>query len=368
MYMKNILVVEDEENVRENILELLNAEGYLSYGAKDGEEGIILAKEKHPELIICDIMMPKLDGYSVLALLSKEPETARIPFIFLTARTERESMRKGMDLGADDYIMKPFTRKELLQAIQTRQEKQSMLERFAHKEISSLQTNVSLILPHELLTPLSIILEHSELMVGRVEQYNPHQIREIALDINQAAQQLHRLIQNYLLFNELGLTFFDSNKVNTLRSSRVGSSWITITEISSVKARQMNREQDMKINLVDTPLRISEDYLQKIVEELLENAFKFSAPGSPIEISGSILLQKMSYLLRIVDHGQGMSQEQIKNIMGYSESDRKFHELQDVGIGLLLVKRLVDLFGGELSLTSIPKKSTVVEVTLPLDR
>src|ERR1035437_6678604 len=127
--MKNILVVEDEENVLENILELLNAEGYSSYGAQDGEEGINLAWEKHPDLIICDILMPKLDGYGVLALLSNEPATARIPFIFLTARTERENIRKGMDLGADDYIMKPFTRKELLQAIQTRLEKQSMLER-----------------------------------------------------------------------------------------------------------------------------------------------------------------------------------------------------------------------------------------------
>ena len=129
--MKNILVVEDEENVRENILELLSAEGYSSYGAKDGEEGICLAKEKHPDLIICDILMPKLDGYKVLSVLTKETATARIPFIFLTAKTERDNMRKGMDLGADDYITKPFTRKELLQAIQIRLEKQVKLERIS---------------------------------------------------------------------------------------------------------------------------------------------------------------------------------------------------------------------------------------------
>jgi len=80
--MKNILVVEDEENVRENILELLSAEGYSTYGAKDGEEGVNLAREKRPDLIICDILMPKLDGYRVLSVLTKEPATARIPFIF----------------------------------------------------------------------------------------------------------------------------------------------------------------------------------------------------------------------------------------------------------------------------------------------
>jgi CheY-like chemotaxis protein len=366
--MKNILVVEDEENVRENILELLSAEGYSPYGAKDGEEGINLAWEKHPDLIICDILMPKLDGYGVLALLSKEPVTARIPFIFLTARTERENMRRGMELGADDYISKPFTRKELLQAIETRLEKQSMLEKLAQQKMSALQSNVSLLLPHQLLTPLSIILGYTELLIDREQPVNPQQIREMALDINQSAQRLLRLIQNYMLFNELGLATSDIKKMNALRSSRAGSSWITISEISSVIARQMNREQDLKINLVDAPLRISEDYLQKIIEEILENALKFSSSGSPVEISGSIFLQKSCYLLRVVDYGQGMSQDQIKHIMDYSELDRKLFELQNLGIGLLLVKRLVEVHGGELSLTSIPGKSTVVELTLPLDR
>jgi two-component system sensor histidine kinase/response regulator len=364
--LKNILVVEDDENVRENILELLNAEGFSSYGAKDGEEGINLAREKHPDLIICDIMMPKLDGYRVLTVLTKESATARIPFIFLTARTERENMRKGMDLGADDYIMKPFTRKELLQAIQTRLDKQLMLERLAQEKMSALQTNVSLILPHELLAPLSIILGYSELMV-REQPVNPQQIRDIALDINQAAQRLLRLIQNYLLFNELGAAYADINKINALRSSRVNSSWITISEISSVMARHASREKDLKVNLVDAQLRISEAYLQNILEELLENAFKFSPAGSPIEISGSLLPQKPSYLLRVVDYGQGISKEQIENIMGHSDSDRSYNELQNIGIGLLLVKRLVEIHGGELSLISIPEKSTVVEVTLPVD-
>jgi two-component system, sensor histidine kinase and response regulator len=364
--MKNILVVEDEENVRENILELLSAEGYSSYGAKDGEEGISLAKEKHPDLIICDILMPKLDGYKVLSVLSKETATARIPFIFLTAKTERDSMRKGMDLGADDYITKPFTRKELLQAVQIRLEKQVKLEKLAQEKISTLQKNVSIILPHELLTPLSIILSYSELMLDQGQQVDQQKMREIAGEINLSAQRLLRLIQNYLLFNELGLAFSDINKINKIRSSRVASSWITISEISSVIARQMNREQDLKVKLVDAPLRISEAYLQNIIEEILENAFKFSPLGSPIEISGVLMLQKSSYLIRVVDHGQGMTKEQIKDILDYSETGRSLNELQNIGIGLLLVKRLVDVHGGELNLSSTSEKSTVVEVILPL--
>ncbi|MDR3576288.1 MAG: response regulator [Anaerolineaceae bacterium] len=364
--MKNILVIEDEENVRENILELLNAEGYYAYGANDGEEGINLIRDQHPDLIICDILMPKLDGYKVLAIISKEPATARIPFIFLTAKTERDNLRKGMDLGADDYITKPFTRKELLQAIRTRFEKQLVLEKLAQEKLSSLQMNVSLILPHELLAPLSVILGYSEIMVDREQVINPQQMRQIAHDINQSAERLLRLIQNYLLFNELGLTFSDTNKKNAIRSSKVVSSWVTISEISNVIARNENREQDLKLDLVDAPLRISEAYLQNILQEILENAFKYSLPGSPIEISGSLLSQKPSYLLRIVDYGQGLGKEQIKNILRNSDTGLSMDELQDLGIGLILVKRLVEIHDGEFGLTSVPEKSTVVEVTLPL--
>ena len=364
--MRNILVIEGEENVRENILELLSAEGYSPYGAKNGEEGINLAREVHPDLIICDILVPKLDGYKVRSILIKEPSTARIPFIFLTAKTERDNMRKGMDLGADDYITKPFTRRELLQSIQVRIEKQGMLERLAREKMASLQVNASLGLPHELLTPLSIILGYSELMVEPGYQMNQEQILRIAIDINQAAQRMLRLIQNHLLFNELGLAISDPDKISTIRSSRVVSSWITISEISSVIARRMNRERDLKINLVDASLKISEAYLQNIIEEILENAFKFSLPGSPIELSGILISQKSSYLLRVVDYGQEMSQEQIQYILGYSDSGRSFTELQNLGIGLLLVKRLVDIHGGELSMTSAPEKSTVVEIILPL--
>ena len=203
-------------------------------------------------------------------------------------------------------------------------------------------------------------------MLDQEQQVDQRKIREIAGEINLSAQRLLRLIQNYLLFNELGLAFSDINKINKIRSSRVASSWITISEISSVIARQMNREQDLKVKLVDAPLRISEAYLQNIIEEILENAFKFSPPGSPIEISGILMLQKSSYLLRVVDHGQGMSKEQIKDILDYSETGRSLNELQNIGIGLLLVKRLVDIHGGELNLTSTPEKSTVVEVILPL--
>jgi CheY-like chemotaxis protein len=115
-----IVVIEDQEEVRENLLETLELADYNVMGAPDGHEGVKQVRQHLPQLILCDVMMPKLDGYGVLELLKKEPSTASIPFIFLTARAEREDLRRGMNLGAADYITKPFFQDELLRVVELR--------------------------------------------------------------------------------------------------------------------------------------------------------------------------------------------------------------------------------------------------------
>ncbi|MEM6628727.1 MAG: response regulator [Bacteroidota bacterium] len=118
--MKKILLVEDNLEVRENTAEILELSGYEVLTAENGKVGVQLAQANDPDLIICDIMMPELDGYGVLRILNKDPNTAQIPFIFLTAKAEMSDMRKGMNLGADDYLTKPFDEVELLDAIELR--------------------------------------------------------------------------------------------------------------------------------------------------------------------------------------------------------------------------------------------------------
>src|SRR5574343_1429966 len=118
--MKKVLLVEDNTEVRENTAEILELAGYEVLTAENGKVGVEKAVKESPDLIICDIMMPVLDGYGTLHMLSKNDKTAHIPFIFLTAKAERSDMRKGMEMGADDYITKPFDDIELLNAIESR--------------------------------------------------------------------------------------------------------------------------------------------------------------------------------------------------------------------------------------------------------
>jgi CRP-like cAMP-binding protein/CheY-like chemotaxis protein len=127
--MKTILLIEDNIDIRENTAEILELANYKVLTAENGKQGVELAKKNHPDLIICDIMMPELDGYGVLHVLSKNEETAAIPFIFLTAKTEKTDIRKGMNLGADDYLTKPFDDLELLDAVEIRLKKNELIRK-----------------------------------------------------------------------------------------------------------------------------------------------------------------------------------------------------------------------------------------------
>src|SRR6476661_5122684 len=125
---KRILVIDDNTDIRENTAEILELAGYKTFTAENGKRGVEVAMKEKPSVIVCDIMMPELDGYGVLHLLRKNADTQNIPFIFLTAKTERSDFRKGMEMGADDYITKPFEDIELLNAVEIRLKKSEILD------------------------------------------------------------------------------------------------------------------------------------------------------------------------------------------------------------------------------------------------
>jgi len=140
---KTVLIIEDNNDIRENIFEILQLADYTVYEAQNGKAGVELAIQHKPDIILCDIMMPELDGYGVLYMLNKNPETANIPFIFLTARAERLDHRKGMEMGADDYLTKPFDDMELLNAIESRLKKKDAQREFYSKSLDRLGSLIS---------------------------------------------------------------------------------------------------------------------------------------------------------------------------------------------------------------------------------
>ena len=173
--MPKILVIEDDQAVRENILELLESENFDVLGAENGILGVQLAHEVIPDLILCDVMMPELDGHGVIQRLRSNPTTAIIPFIFLTARADKLDFRQGMDLGADDYLTKPCTANELLRAVTTRLQKQAVLTNLTQTYVTALQEaeeRLNHLLHHDSLTGLPNQLSLRERLTQILTQTN----------------------------------------------------------------------------------------------------------------------------------------------------------------------------------------------------
>ncbi|MCT7980079.1 hybrid sensor histidine kinase/response regulator [Laspinema olomoucense] len=364
--MKKILVIEDETGVRENLLDLLEAEDFDAIAAENGREGIELAKEKLPDLILCDVMMPEIDGYGVLTELRQDPATAIIPFIFLTAKAAKGDTRQGMELGADDYLTKPFSREEILAAISTRLQKQSITQKNTEQKLQALTNSIALALPHELRTPMNGILGYSELLLQDIESYDKAEIQEMLEGIQISAKRLYRLVQNYLLYAELEIAIHQPQRLDYLRDQAMSGALSMISQSAGEKAKQTGREADLQMDIENAFLKISETHLYKIVEELVDNACKYSEPGTPIAVKGEVS-GTASYTLSVTDLGRGMTREQIANHGAYIQFDRQLYEQQGTGLGMAIAKRLAELYGGKLTIESIPNQETTVSVVLPIE-
>lgn len=364
--MSKILIIEDEDDIRDIIIQLLTAHNYQVIDAKDGETGIKLAIAHHPDLIICDIMMPGVDGYEVLRQLHNHPSTQMIPFIFLTAKATKEDIRQGMELGADDYLSKPFTRSELLGAVKIRLEKKVLLQQQSEKKLDDLRKNLTRSLPHELLTPLNGILGFAKLLGDHATEITPDEIKEMSEMIETSAWRLHRTIQNFLLHAQLEIIRQDPQRLQSFLMGETGSTQFILQVLAQKKAQEFNRTEDLHLDMEDTPLPVAENWLSKIAKELIDNAFKFSQPGSIVEVK--TLINAPEFILTVCDRGRGMTAQQIANLGAYVQFERKLYEQQGSGLGLVIAQELTELYGGRISIKSSPEQGTTVSAIFPLTK
>ncbi len=361
--MAKILVIEDEPAIRENVIETLELEGFQVIGAENGRAGVSAARSHLPNLIICDIMMPELNGYGVLHELRSDAATANIPFMFLTARADRADMRKGMELGADDYLIKPFTTAELLAAVDARIARQAMMAREYEQKLENLRDNIILALPHELRTPLTGIIGYSEMLMMDFDTIGRDQAINMIEAIHKSGMRLYRLIENYLLYAHLEIVAQDQERILTLRDAAPISTAAIIADIAKQTASEFHRSRDLRLELDNSSARIAQDSLAKVTLELVNNAFKFSTAGTSVYVQ--TLSAGGSFLLVVADQGRGIPADQINNIGAYMQFERAVYEQQGLGLGLALVKRVVEMYGGQLFIESAVGSGTTVTVALP---
>lgn len=354
--MQKILVIEDESDLREILVEILDLEGFEAIAAENGKVGVRVAQAVLPDLIICDVMMPELDGYGVLSQLRQIPTTAMIPFIFLTAKGTAEDFRMGMRLGADDYLTKPFRHSELIDAITTRLMRQTTIQQFQQKVIQQLQQKIE-----ELQQENSI----KEDFLSTAS----HELRSPMTNIKMAIQMLQNLPNNTQQQRYIDLLQVECSReidllndlldLQQLEASSIPPSfqeihlYDCITDIiKPFEARIAERQQFFKADInPETPsIFFDVSDLRRILNELLNNACKYTAPNYRIYLSvqGSNPVQ-----ITVSNEAEIPSQELphlFERFYRVRSLDR-WHQ-GGTGLGLALVKRIIERAGGTIRVTS----------------
>ncbi|HKI78377.1 MAG TPA: response regulator [Ignavibacteriaceae bacterium] len=356
--MKKILVIEDEHLIRESIVEFLESEGFTCNQASNGREGIIAAKKTHPDIIICDIKMPEMNGHQVLMSLRDDPSIASIPFVFLSAMVDKKDFRTGMSLGADDYLTKPFTNEDLLEAINTRLAKNKEVK----DKLSKLTYNIAQSLPHELRTPLISILGYAQLLMDKHKEIYDDQVFEFAQTIHESGLRLHRLIQNFIIYTRLEM--HASKGPNAKIDARVKQVSKEFSE-SVLKriSKKYQRQEDLETDVSNAEIKMSLDDSKTLIEEIVDNAFKFSPAGSKVSVK--IQNENGRFNLIVADKGRGMKPDQIDNIGAYIQFERDRFEQQGSGLGLIISKKLTEMHGGNFTINSEYEKETIVIASIP---
>ncbi len=357
-----ILVIDDDRAIRQWIIDILRLEGYETLAAPDGVAGVDLAKKELPDLIISDVLMPGLDGYGVVTTLKGDPPTSGIPVILLTGSDDRHGVRQGMGLGADDYIAKPCDASDLLASVRARLEKKRSLG----GALDELKTHLSLMVPHEFRTPLMAILGYSEIMLEDLNRhtFSEDNFRHYAQAIRRAGERLFRLVENYVLYASLAVRQAGGGKGEggELKCDPVQ----IVGQVAKRLSTAYGREDDVNVHLEDAVVGMPVEYFTKIVEELLDNALKFSVKATPVTLSGVVV--DGSYVLECADKGRGMSEEQVRRIQPFMQFDRAKHEQQGMGLGLALVRTIVDMACGLFSVQSALGEGTMIRIALPISK
>lgn len=369
--MPKILVVEDEDQIRAEVIDWLQFEGYEVAGAANGRLGLAAAQRDAPDLIISDIAMPEMDGYALLLEVRADPLLQPIPFIFLTAATERASFRLGMESGADDYLTKPFTHAEVLNAVRSRLAKQAALEAHARAQVDKLAAALSeerekrllksrlvAMFSHDFRNPLNAIFSNASLLRNyeeRLDQATKHLKLE---RIMEAVQLLLQMVDDMLMVAELEKGYGDLRAEPLSPAAFIGAIVEEFRTLHSPSHRLLFESACTVFVALDARL------LRQIVTNLLSNAIKYSPAGGTVQVG--LWTEDAALVLRVQDGGIGIpTTEQVQLFEPFFRASNA-RRLSGTGLGLTIVKEAVELCGGTIEVESPAAQGAIFTVRLPL--
>ena len=361
--MTRILVIDDDDVYRRTVSNVLKQSGFDVLEASNGQAGVEIAQTHAPDLVMCDVMMEQLDGFGVIDRLRMDPTTSEIPFIFMSGLSDRDTVRKGMNLGADDFLVKPFSFPDLLAAVDARLTKRKEIVDDVERKLAQLRLSISLALPHELRTPLAGVLGFAEILADEENVLPQNEVVRIGKMIHRSGERLGRVIENFMTYAQIEIVGTDPQKVASLRTAHLSRTKTLIGPLSREKAEHYKRAADLLLDLREGPVAMSGEFLSKICSELVDNSFKFTEAGSKVEVKTHV--DDDGFVLTISDHGRGMSRKQIEELGAYVQFERRYYEQQGTGLGLTIAKRLIEIHGGKMEFDTRAGVGLTIRVHLP---
>ncbi|MFN8374057.1 MAG: response regulator [Anaerolineae bacterium] len=365
--MARILVIEDEYLLREQITSMLELAGFDVCGAPNGMQGTELAKTQSPDLIVCDINMPHMNGYEVLHQVRQNPATNLVPFLFLTARVDSESLRHGMELGADDYVTKPFRYGELVRAVQTRLTRYYAFLESTRSEVARTKSNLIHLVAHELRSPLISISMVKEIISRHGRGMGRDELNELLDTFTASTDHMSHLVEQMVYLTQL-----ESGAMEAKSLSDWGlplEAWqLVVGAITSARRFSYNHAQ-LEINLheEDRGTVVLGDIraLKHAIAEVIANALNFSPEGTNVAVAYRAAHDMLE--ITITDHGSGMTLEQQKlALRDFEQVNRDIQEQQGMGLGLYVARQIIAAHSGEFRLMSAPGRGTQVYIKLPI--
>lgn len=355
--MKTILLIDDDAQIRNVYSLVLRQSGYRVVEADSGITGLAMAQQHLPDLILSDINMPGGDGSTLLRDLRRDPKLRSKQIVLMTGRPDLVTPRKGMDDGADDFLVKPINRTALLSCVEARLNRASVNWRVEDETLAQLRTTIPSHLPHEFFTPLAGIIGLMEILRSDSSGLAEADVKDIHNDIYESAIRLNRTLRNYLLILDLKNASSDSTPTPLSAQDVEESIHTGIQEA----LRQNKREDDVTVEIEKCSIKVKSDDLSRIVEELVDNACKFSRKGTPITVK----LTSDGHL-HISDQGRGLTPDEINRIGAFQQFDRKKYEQQGLGLGLVLVQNLASQSKATFSINSQPGEGTQTQIAFAL--
>ncbi len=357
-----ILLVDDEQANLELFSTILEDEGYRTLSARDASLALKLLETEKPDLIISDIYMPEMGGFEFYEKVQGIPELRSVPFIFLSALSDRAHVREGKELGADDYLTKPIDIDELVTTVRGKLKRAASMRSAMQNEFNALKEQILSTLSHELNTPLTYIIGFSEIISSAASSITTNELKEFADLIHHGGGRLKNLVDDFLITIQIDsgqtASYYDNDK----KEFDLSQSLKTVVEEYKPLAAEKGLAFDANISK-PLPVMASDTLIRDIVGRLLSNAIKFTAAGA-VSISASSDSDRVR--LEVTDTGVGIPESEMGKIREkFYQVNKDKQQQQGAGLGLYIAANLAEINRCTLDITSTENSGTRVTLLIP---